>query len=68
MNTVWDLKSKKPEQKNKETKQNKKTSRQNKIKQNKNQTSGLGTFHLLKVGEYQGTYARLLKCQYKVIQ
>lgn len=50
----------------------KKPSRQNKKEQNKtkqkNQTSGLGTVHLLKVGEYQGTYARLLKRQYKVIQ
>jgi len=65
MNTVWDL-SKKPEQKKTKTKQNEqkktqKTSRQNKKEQNetKNQTSGLGTLHVLKVGEYQGTYARL---------
>lgn len=38
------------------------------MKQNKNQTSGLGPFHMLKVGEHQGTNARLLKGQYKVIQ
>lgn len=66
------MKSKKPEQKTKNKKRKtfktKKKKEQNKIKPNRNQTSGLGTFHLLKVGKYQGTKARLLKGQYKVIQ
>lgn len=57
-------KKKKPEQKTKTNK--KKPSRQikqkkkqrNEMKQ-KNQTSGLETVHMLKVGEHQGTNARL---------
>lgn len=72
--SVWVLKSKKkkPEQKTKTRKKNKprqnKKREQNEMKQNKNQTLGLGPFHMLKVGKHQGMNARLLKGQYKVIQ
>jgi len=62
-----DLMSKKPEQtKPNQTEKNllDKT-KQKRTEQNKNQTSGLETFHLLKVGEYQGTNARLLKVNTK---
>lgn len=57
-------KKKKPEQKTK-TNKKKKPSRQIKQKkpkkrnETKNQTSGLETVHMLKVGEHQGTNARL---------
>lgn len=52
--------------KNKQTKiKSRKRKQKNK---NPNKTSGLDSFHLLRMEEYQGKIARLLKGQYKIIQ
>lgn len=60
---------KKPEGK-KKNKQRKIKSRKKRKQKNKNpnKTSGLDSFHLLRMEEYQGKIARLLKGQYKIIQ